>query len=421
MFCHLSCVHCSGFLIPPVAMVHESMTRHLGRSRKLDMVSQAYVQTLSITFLLGIFQAVDGSMGGRLFPVGMARGLSQPRSQMKEQPVLFAPKHPRLVLKVQHEKDLSRMRGGHNAGNLEKNVGAILQFLHSCLKTVLPPVVACVKAITRFYHALPTDAIAAQVGLVYCFAGGYYPTLFTALQAAQRCGWQVAVRALADLTDEAGKAIEAAALEKPSKKSKHLPSAKEMFAEKTMVVLATVDPMKINEAVGALYTTWMGVSSVLEREFARTITLSMTIAGHIQSVASFVIAPPVYLCVPKDYHQWVPVVIGWGCKAAAMSVAWRIQRVLTAYISAITGGLMCSRAVMRMLSRRGVKLFGVINEEHEKTSSDEVVGFILAGLGLYSQIGSGIDFKVPAVLRLVTWPMDWAERWIQWQITPNLN
>jgi hypothetical protein len=173
-------------------------------------------------------------------------------------------------------------------------------------------------------------------------------------------------------------------------------------------------------AAGALYTTWLGVSAILEREFARTITLSMTIAGYLQPLTRTILAPPIYMCIPEEYHQWVPVMLGWACKAAAMSVAWRVQRVLTATTSAITGGLMFSRALMRILSKRGVRLAGIISENHEHTLVDEVIGVCVAGVGLYSQIGHGFDFTVPFPLSLVTWPFDIAEQWIQWQITKDL-
>ena len=79
---------------------------------------------------------------------------------------------------------------------------------------------------------------------------------------------------------------------------------------------------------------------------------------------------------------------------------------------------MFSRALMRMLSKRGFGLAGAIPEDHEETRVDEVLGLCVAGIGLYSQIGDGrFDFTVPYPLRLVTWPFDIAERWIQWQIT----
>merc|ERR1711865_923277 len=51
-------------------------------------------------------------------------------------------------------------------------------------KLVLPPLVGAVTGIIQFYQALPMDAITAQIGMVYCFLGGYYPTLFSSLQAA---------------------------------------------------------------------------------------------------------------------------------------------------------------------------------------------------------------------------------------------
>lgn len=160
---------------------------------------------------------------------------------------------------------------------------------------------------------------------------------------------------------------------------------------------------------------------MLEKEYARVITLSMTLAGYIEKIAKFIIAPPAYLCVAEDYHQWVPVVIGWGCKALAMNVAWRIQRLMTAATSAVTGGLLFARAIARMLSKRGVRLFGLIQEDHDSTVFDEMIGFLVAGLGFYTQFEAqwrnGFSFEVPFPFYLVTWPFDWAERWIQWQIT----
>jgi hypothetical protein len=170
-------------------------------------------------------------------------------------------------------------------------------------------------------------------------------------------------------------------------------------------------------AAGALYTTWLGVSSVLEKEFAKTITLSMTLSGYMQPIARFILNPPIYLLVPEEYHQWAPILVGWACKALAMSVAWRIQRVLAASTSAIAGGLMFARAMMRILSKRGIHIFGILRGNEKETPIDEVFGVMVAGLGLYSQIGRGFDFRVPFPLSLVTWPFDWVEKWIQWQIT----
>jgi hypothetical protein len=133
---------------------------------------------------------------------------------------------------------------GRPSGNLEKTVEAIVEIVTGVCGTVLPPVVACARLTIRFYRSLPVDFIVAQVGLVYCFAGGYYPTLFAALTAAQQCGWQTMLYALEDLIEEATIAIEAASREVSNKAQ----SYRDAVTRKTMVVLAAIDPVKVSSS-----------------------------------------------------------------------------------------------------------------------------------------------------------------------------
>jgi hypothetical protein len=284
---------------------------------------------------------------------------------------------------------------------------------------VLPPSVAVIKGVVQFYRALPMDAITAQIGLVYCFLGGYYPTLFSSLQAAQYCGFQVMVAALTDLTEEAIKVIDATADLGWDDLSR-----KDIFLQQTNIVLKTVDPIKINQAAAALYTTWLGISAVLQREYARVISLSLTLAAGIERVAHITLEPPLILIIPEDYQKWVPAVIGWISKGVAMSFAWRIQRILTASTSAIAGGALFARSLMRMLNKREIFAFGDVRCNPEETSIVEnLIGFSVGSLGFYTQIEcqykKNFSFEVPFPLRLVTWPFDLAERWIQWYITDH--
>ena len=320
-----------------------------------------------------------------------------------------------------------------------------LQIITTTCRTLLPPIVTTVRTIVDFYRILPMDAIIAQIGLIYAFAGGYYPTLFAAVQAAQHCGYQNMITAIQVLVDEATTALQAcdfsSSIKFTSSTQPQAPfnrkRAREIFTEKTKIVLATIDPVRINEAIAAIYTTWMSISIVLEREFARTIALSITIAESIQPIVSLLLNKPLQLCISMSYYKWIPIIIGWVCKAMAMSLAWRIQRVLTAYTSAIAGGLMCARALCRIVHKRmgGIRrLFGLSPKNQKKTKFstakdssddpnfdtthfDEFLGYMIALCGLYTQIGQGFSFDVPFPLNLVTWPFDLAERWIQWQIT----
>ena len=319
-------------------------------------------------------------------------------------------------------------------------------------KFVLPTIVVSIKTIVKFYNSLPMDAITAQIGLVYCFLGGYYPTLFSSLQAAKYCGWSIMVSAVTDLTNEAIKVIDEIDYEQQTR-SDIFHNRRDLFLQQTNIVLKTVDPMKINQAAGALYTTWLGVSTVLRQEYARVINLSLTLASGIERLSYFILQVPLNIITPKDYQKWVPAIIGWISKGIAMRLAWRIERILTASTSAIAGGAMFASSIIRMFnnSNKFKRLFSGkkkkkkkkkkeyhsysdddddiinINDEEENIHRqrpslvENMIGVTVGGIGFYTQIEhqykNNFSFEIPFPLSLVTWPFDLAERWIQWYIT----
>eukprot|EP00548_Thalassiothrix_antarctica_P007873 CAMPEP_0194137456 /NCGR_PEP_ID=MMETSP0152-20130528/7346_1 /TAXON_ID=1049557 /ORGANISM="Thalassiothrix antarctica, Strain L6-D1" /LENGTH=259 /DNA_ID=CAMNT_0038834483 /DNA_START=346 /DNA_END=1125 /DNA_ORIENTATION=+ len=257
------------------------------------------------------------------------------------------------------------------------------------------------------------DGIIAQIGLVYCFCGGSYPTLFAAIQAARISGLQDVQKAVSDLVDEAMIAVDAAKEEiKDTAKS-----ARDIFSKTTTVVMKNIDPVKINRACLSLYTAWLGVSIVLEKEFAKTINHAITLGEYFEIIIDKLLAPPVYLVVPKGYHRWVPVGLGWISKGIAIRLAWRLQRILTTCTSAVVGGLMFSRAVMRMLLKERNRT-KASKKDVDTTLLDEALGYAAAAVGVYVQLGDcRFDPKVKFPLNLVTWPFDIVENWIQWQIS----
>ncbi len=244
-------------------------------------------------------------------------------------------------------------------------------------------------------------------------------------------------------------------------------SAHAMFTQKTLMILKAIDPMQINQAMAALYTTWMGVAVVLEKQFARTIALSVSMADTMRPAVAWLLSPAVYHCVPRDYHKWVPLLVEeWMCKAIAMSLVWRIQRVLTTYSSALAGGLLFSRSLLRMWSRHcnyhedrmrrlinrrlrrsrfqprdqgwpssSSSSMALVDDENGSPNEkakfaleappppfwhvwfEQFVGWSMAAAGLYVQIGKGFAFVIPFPWNLITWPFEIAEHWIQWQIT----
>ena len=102
-----------------------------------------------------------------------------------------------------HHDSLFRLRaGGHQPAAIpvsngwDQTVGVSDSNSLAGIKIMLPIVAYTTKLVVGFYRSLPKDALIAQAGLVYCFAGGYYPALFAAVQAAQNCGWNTMCQAL---------------------------------------------------------------------------------------------------------------------------------------------------------------------------------------------------------------------------------
>ena len=147
----------------------------------------------------------------------------------------------RPMLDSYDKMPLAVSRGGQDASPFAKTVGTIVNAVLLVCKVVLPPIVEVSRVVIAFYRALPMDAVIAQAGLVYCFAGGYYPTLFAALSAAQNCGWANMLAALDELTSQTVMAIDAAA-----RKSHKGMSYQEIITQKTKIVLATVDPVRVS-------------------------------------------------------------------------------------------------------------------------------------------------------------------------------
>ena len=87
----------------------------------------------------------------------------------------------------------------------------------------------------------------------------------------------------------------------------------------------------------------------------------------------------------------------------------------------MVGGLMFARAILRILHKNGVRLFGWIDETGQESPLDDILGFTIASIGFWTQMEAqfqnNFSFEVPFPISLVTWPFDYIERAIQWAIT----
>ena len=98
-----------------------------------------------------------------------------------------------------------------------------------------------------------------------------------------------------------------------------------------------------------------------------------------------------------------------------MTIAWSIQTVISALTSALQGGLITARAILRIANKRGSDLFGFIPKDDKDTHIDEVIGFSLAILGFYFQFSIGFDIQFPFNIPLM--PFEVSEFWLKWYLT----
>lgn len=295
----------------------------------------------------------------------------------------------------------------------------VVAWIFVIAEALLPYMVKFAKLCFFVYSLLPITLIEALTGLITCFFGGMFPTLIAASEAFTQSGWETTKSALVDLYEEGVLiAEESAKDDKVDDDGDGIAdvdqiSDRELYARKVKLVLKKSHPGKIDTALGGLYTSWIAVAAVLKLQFARTIALAVSIGNKLRPIMSKILVPAFTHLMPADYHQWVPIIINYICKVIGMSVAWYIQRVLSAFHSAIRGGLMFFRALIKFASQRG---WTKIN--HEDTMLDEYLGWTLAAFGFYFQFTQ--NFTLPFPMNLLLWPFTALEWFIEWKITGDL-
>ena len=280
--------------------------------------------------------------------------------------------------------------------------------------------VALFKLGRGVYVRLPIHLIEAGTGGIVCFFGGMFPTLIAASEAFTQSGWAATKAAVADLCAEAEHVLAASAADDAvdadgdGVADVDQISGRALLARKTRLVLTTVDPDKIDHAAAGLSASWIAVSAVLKLEFARTIALAVSIGEHLRPLAAKAMVPVLSHVLPPAYHRWINVTVNYSCKAVGVWTAWYVQRVVSAYHSAIRGGLLCTRALLAHANRRGL-----LAVKHDETMLDEYAGWALAAGGFYFQFKC--NFALPAPFNLLLWPFVAAENYIQWKISGDLK
>ena len=273
------------------------------------------------------------------------------------------------------------------------------------------------------YRTLPLDVLHALVGAALCFFGGAYVASIAAVEAFALVGWSTTGAALEEIYEDL-RLIKAAHDEDERKKTDGdgaaitlLKAAQEQPAELLqsklrVAAMAVRDPEKLTTAVAGVYAGWIAVQGTLRLEFAKTITLGVSIASMLDAPALRYGLPLLAHVVPPEYQRWLPTLIRTAAKAIAISLAWYLSVVIAAIQSALRGGQLCAKGLLRWAAKH--ELVAGVGAE-EGGFADEALGYALASLGFYTQWAWG--FALPFPFNIVMAPFSLVEWWIRWSMT----
>ncbi|KAL1527995.1 hypothetical protein AB1Y20_009366 [Prymnesium parvum] len=267
------------------------------------------------------------------------------------------------------------------------------------------------------YRVLPFDLFQACLGLGLCFCGGSYVASIAAIEAFRMAGWETTKAALLDIAEEMRHVKKAN--DADNKKDDdgngladvdELQPAELLQRKLSLFATAVKDPNKLSVALGGLYTAWLAVQGTLRIEFARTITLGVSMAEAATPTALKLGVPLLAHLIPPKYHHWIPTIIKNFIRAIAVSLAWKLQVINSAIQSALRGGLMFARYLMKWANEKQY-----ISIDANSSYLDECVGYSVAFFGFYCQFTWG--FGMPFPLNLIMWPFTLVEWYIRWSIT----
>lgn len=282
---------------------------------------------------------------------------------------------------------------------------------------VLPRIVDLFGRVYDVLESLPEDILIAIVGVAICFFGGVFPATIAAFEAWHRCGGQEAWQHVKKLWRE-GRKVKLAhrqdtkqleeELQKVDDKTKGIDTAA-LVKRKAYVALKAMDPATLNESIVHLYLGWVGVLAVLKIQFAKVVTLGDAIAAKLYHLVSRIEPKLVEVC-PDDLEKWIPIVVRAGCTFVAVTVAWFVNRIVSAVHSALRGGYLCASSLAKYL-----KDHHDIDVEAKGPYAMDFLGLAISFLGLIFQFT--FRFGVPFPLNLLTWPLSLLEAHIMWVVS----
>ena len=112
-----------------------------------------------------------------------------------------------------------------------------------------------------------------------------------------------------------------------------------------------MDPKKITEALAGLNAGGLAIVATLKLQFAKSITLGSSMSTMIfEGPAKTYIVPALEASMHPDYKKWALPLVHYSVKSFSISLAWFIQRIMSAVHAALRGSKMCTENLLDYLT-----------------------------------------------------------------------
>jgi len=248
------------------------------------------------------------------------------------------------------------------------------------------------------YDKMPEYSCVMIYGLIVAFCGAHFAALVAVVEAFKQTGAFKKIGAcLVDLY-ESFKKLQAENAKDNSKDEDgdgvsdvDELSNGELFLRKCSLVMRTVDPNKVNKALGGLYSGFLAAVMVVQFEFAKTVTLGASLGDFMEKSLDILLDPLLKEILPEGYMPWVDLLEKYVCRSIGVFIAWSIQFYNSLLHCAVAGSLIFARALVPFLNQRDI----IHVENLEDTYLDEIIGWCLAVVSIMIQAAFGFKLLFP--------------------------
>ena len=289
-------------------------------------------------------------------------------------------------------------------------------------------VMFCVRWVLRIWNMLPFNVAQMVFGAALCYFGGTFTTSIAAAEAFRTMGYE---RAKADVDAlmvelkpffEANSADDEVDDDGDGISDVDQLTPPELLQRKAFIAITTIkQPDRIQSAIGSIYAALLAVLATLKLEFAATTAMAMGVADMVKKPLIRFCDPPLQKILPPAAHQWIVPSIDSVVRIIAISAAWYLQQIISAFYSALRGGKLFAEGLFNILTEKakvGIILCpGMVGADYDPDDSilDDAIGWIIAAQGFMFQFNTG--FTLPFPFNLILAPLSIFEWYLRFQIS----